>query len=175
MRLAQVDDYEFVHSLRIAPKSTVFLSKVDDDPIQQKIWLEGYKKREAKGQEYYFIISRKDNQQPIGSMRIYDIDFESGIARVGSWILNENKTMTSAIETILLLVEALTDLPMPVIIVDARKDNVSALRFIKKISHRYHGEDETNHFYEIDIPVMLATFYKDNQHYILPSSQGEGD
>ncbi|CAM3457826.1 branched-chain amino acid aminotransferase [Rouxiella silvae] len=168
LRFAEVEDYAFVHSLRVAPKSATFLSKVDDDPLQQKTWLTEYKKREAAGVEFYFIISRIDTQQPVGSIRVYNVDFEAGTAQVGSWILNDNKTMSAGIESILLIIEIMSDMKMPVLIVDARKDHSTALRFIKKISHRYRGEDETNHFYEIDVPVLLATFYKENQHYILP-------
>ncbi|MCC3703432.1 GNAT family N-acetyltransferase [Rouxiella badensis] len=170
LRPVETSDYEFVHSLRVAPKSTQFLTPVDDDPLQQKVWLENYKKREAAGEEYYFIIQRIDNQQPIGSLRAYGVDREKSIAHCGSWILNENKTMTSAIESILLMLESMNDIGIGVLVVDARKDNAPALRFIKKISHRYHGEDETNHFYEIDVPVMLATFYKENEHFILPDA-----
>lgn len=170
LRPVEVSDYEFVHSLRVAPKSVQFLTPVDNDPLQQKAWLQEYKYRESEGSEYYYIIQRQDNQQPVGSLRAYGVDKEAGVVKCGSWILNENKTMTSAVESILLMVDAMNEMGFKIIIVDARKDNRPALRFIKKISHRFHSEDETNEYYEIDIPVMLSTFYQENIQYITPDA-----
>ncbi|MCC3703453.1 GNAT family N-acetyltransferase [Rouxiella badensis] len=166
LRPVEISDYEFIHSLRVAPKSTKFLSIVDDDPLQQKRWLEQYKKREDAGEECYFLIQRVDNAQSVGSLRAYNIDNEKKTAQCGSWILNENKTMTSAVESILLLCEVMDELGMKKVIVDARKDHAMALRFIKKISQRFHSEDATNFYYEIDMPVIMTEFYKDNHHYI---------
>lgn len=166
LRPVEVSDYEFVHSLRVAPKSVQFLTPVDNDPLQQKAWLQEYKKREANGTEFYSIIQRLDNDQPVGSLRAYNMDHQASIVNAGSWILNENKTLTSAIESILLMVDLLNNLGFKSIIIDARKDNKPALRFIKKISQRFHSEDETNEFYVIDVDAMRATFYKDNEHFI---------
>ncbi|GEM_PF-1345959 len=166
LRPVEVSDYEFVHSLRVAPKSLQFLSPVDNDPLQQKAWLYEYKKREEAGTELYCIIQRLDNNEPVGSLRAYNMNHEASIVNAGSWIINDNKTLTSAIESILLMVDLLNDLGFESIIIDARKDNKSALRFIKKISQRFHSEDETNEYYVIDVPIMRSTFYKDNEHYI---------
>lgn len=168
LRPVEVSDYEFVHSLRVAPKSTQFLTPVDNDPLQQKVWLEEYKNREAAGLEYYFLIQRQDNQQLVGSLRAYKMDKEKSLGHAGSWILNENKTMTSAIESILLMVDFMEEIGFRYIVIDARKDNKPALRFIKKISQSFYSEDETNEYYLIDVPVMKETFYKDNQHFITP-------
>ncbi|NIF23883.1 MULTISPECIES: GNAT family N-acetyltransferase [Pantoea] len=166
LRLAEVSDYLFIHSLRVAPKSAQFLTPVDDDPLQQKTWLENYKLREQEGREYYFIIQRTDNNQPVGSLRAYNVNHEASTAQCGSWILNDQKTITSAIESILLICEYMHSIGIRLVIVDARKDNKPALRFIRKISHRPHSEDETNLYYEIDVPVMVTDFYKDNHKYI---------
>lgn len=44
--LVSIEDYEFIHSIRVLPSSIKFLSQVDNNPLLQKVWLEGYKKRE---------------------------------------------------------------------------------------------------------------------------------
>ncbi|NIF23029.1 GNAT family N-acetyltransferase [Candidatus Pantoea multigeneris] len=168
LRMVEVSDYAFIHSLRVAPEKNKFLSAVDDNPELQKAWLQKYKQREQNGEEFYFIIERLDNQEMVGTMRAYDVDPERMSIRCGSWILNDNKTLTSAVESILLTWDFMREHHFKYLIVDARKEHVSALRFIRKISHRYYGEDETNFFYEIDVEKFAESFYQPNQHYVSP-------
>ncbi len=166
--LVSIEDYEFIHSIRVLPSSIKFLSQVDSDPLVQKHWLEGYKTRETAGKEYYFLIVRLDIAIPVGTIRAYNVDSIKSIAQCGSWILTEKKTLSSAIESILLMCQAMSAIGINTVIVDARKDNSNALRFIKKISHRFHSEDETNLYYEIDVPTMVLRFYRDNMKYLKP-------
>lgn len=164
--LVSIEDYEFIHSIRVLPSSIKFLSQVDNNPLLQKVWLEGYKKRELAGEEYYFLIIRVDSSVPVGTIRAYNVDHANSIAQCGSWILTDKKTLSSAIESILLMCRAMNDVGIRKVIVDARKDNAKALKFIMKISHRFHSEDETNSYYEIDVPTMVTSFYKDNLKYL---------
>lgn len=164
--LVSIEDYEFIHSIRVLPTSIKFLSQVDNNPLQQKYWLEKYKIREAAGQEYYFLIVRLSTDSPVGTIRAYHVDHEKSRAQCGSWILTDKKTLSSAIESILLMCQAMNDVGIRSVIVDARKDNTNALRFIKKISHRFFSEDETNLYYEIDVPIMVQRFYQDNLKFL---------
>ncbi len=124
----------------------------------RKLGCKNTKNVKPHGTEFYCIIQRLDNDQPVGSLRAYNMDQQASIVNAGSWILNDNKTLTSAIESILLMVDLLNNLGFKSIIIDARKDNKPALRFIKKISQRFHSEDETNEFYVIDVDVDARNF-----------------
>lgn len=166
LSLVSIEDYEFIHSIRVLPTSVKFLSQVDNNPLQQKYWLEKYKQREAAGEEYYFLIVKLSADSPVGTIRAYNVDQVNSRAQCGSWILTDKKTLSSAIESILLMCQAMNAVGIRSVIVDARKDNTNALRFIKKISHRFFSEDETNLYYEIDVPVMVQKFYKDNLKYL---------
>ncbi|WP_369788123.1 GNAT family N-acetyltransferase [Rouxiella sp. WC2420] len=168
--LVSIADYEFVHSIRVLPSSIKFLSQVDNNPLEQKRWLESYKEREISGKEYYFLIVRLDTATPVGTIRAYNVDNIESIAQCGSWILTDKKTLSSAIESILLMCQAMNDKGIKTVIVDARKDNAKALKFIIKISHRFHSEDDTNLYYEIDVPTMVQRFYKDNLKYLKPQT-----
>ena len=102
LRLVEINDAAFICGLRNKKKLNLFLSKSENSIESQLEWLEQYKYREAQNQEFYFIISRKDNNQPIGTIRIYDFQKPSSFCW-GSWILNENKTASSALESALLI------------------------------------------------------------------------
>lgn len=82
IKLAQIKDAEFIHSLRTNPKSAPFMH-IDGCTVEtQRKWLEEYKEREIKGEDYYFVFY-KDNE-PIGVDRLYHIherDFHCG-----SWV-----------------------------------------------------------------------------------------
>lgn len=101
-RLAQIDDAEFIYSLRIDEKLNSYISKVDSNIREQRTWLESYKSREKLEREFYFIISRNDTNQSIGTIRLYGLT-DNGQFCWGSWVLNENKTRTSAVESAFLL------------------------------------------------------------------------
>ena len=90
-RLVEESDAAFIHSLRMDEQYNKYLSQVDDDVEKQRQWITRYKQREEQNEEYYFIIHRKDNNLPIGTLRIYDFRPEENSFCWGSWILNENK------------------------------------------------------------------------------------
>jgi len=101
-RLAVPDDAEFIFSLRKNEKLNKHISQVTGGPLQQREWLTEYKKREELNEEFYFIICRKDNNELIGTVRIYDITTDKKFCW-GSWILNDNKTKSAAIESAILV------------------------------------------------------------------------
>lgn len=166
LRPAEVSDYIFIHNLRKSVTRPEFLSDIPDDPLFQKQWLEKYKQRELDGQEMYFVIQKIDTNEPIGTIRAYSPDWQEKRISCGSWVLNENKPRTAAIETIMLLSKVFMTNGINHIIVDAVKEHKSALRFIRKISNRFFSEDETNLYYEIDVSYFLNNFYQEHKFHI---------
>ena len=99
LRLIKPNDAAYVHGLRTNPLYNSHLSKVTGTVQDQRAWIEGYKAREAAGQEFYYVIERKDGSR-CGLVRLYDFDAES--FTWGSWILDESKPQKAAIESVVL-------------------------------------------------------------------------
>ena len=99
LRLIKPNDAAYVHGLRTNPLYNSHLSKVTGTVQDQRAWIEGYKFREAQGQEFYYVIGRKDGTR-CGLVRLYDFDVES--FTWGSWILDESKPRKAALESALL-------------------------------------------------------------------------
>lgn len=148
LRFVNENDAEFILSLRTNNTYNRFLSHVDNDIVQQKKWIEQYKKKEKNNEEFYFIIERLDNT-PCGTVRIYDIQDNS--FSWGSWILNENKTRTAAIESALLVyIFGFEKKYFTHCHFEVMKGNEKVISFHEKFNARKVDEDEHHYFYEIE-------------------------
>nr|AXY99489.1 butyryltransferase [Proteus vulgaris] len=148
LRFVNENDAEFILSLRTNNTYNRFLSHVDNDILQQKKWIEQYKKKEKNNEEFYFIIERLDNT-PCGTVRIYDIQDNS--FSWGSWILNENKTRTAAIESALLVyIFGFEKKYFTHCHFEVMKGNEKVISFHEKFNARKVDEDEHHYFYEIE-------------------------
>lgn len=103
IRLVEYSDAEFICQLRNNQNLNSYISNSPNDVEAQRKWIEEYKKRELQEKEYYFIICRNDNDLPIGTVRLYDFKPNRESFCWGSWILNDNKTASSALESALLV------------------------------------------------------------------------
>lgn len=104
-RLVELSDAEFILNLRLDPQNSENLSPTDSSIDKQIAWMQDYKKREARGEEFYYIIHRRDNDLPIGTIRIYDFDIRKSSFSWGSWILNSDKTVSAALESCLIILD----------------------------------------------------------------------
>ncbi|MFA0557969.1 MULTISPECIES: GNAT family N-acetyltransferase [unclassified Vibrio] len=165
IKLATLDDAEFILSLRNNSQLNKHLSRTSADISSQKQWLSDYKKREDAKKEYYFIINRLDGV-PIGTVRLYDFLNERNSFCWGSWILNSDKTRTSAIESALLVYEfAFKHLDFENCHFDVRKDNKSVIRFHEKFGAKIVSESEFDYYFEYSKPCY-NTFFNENKKFI---------
>ncbi|MEG0232022.1 MAG: GNAT family N-acetyltransferase [Hafnia sp.] len=150
-RLAEPDDARFIYSLRVNKKLSEHISKVTGTEIQQREWLEAYKLRENSGSEVYFIIERLDTSIPIGTVRLYGfIDAEKFCW--GSWILNENKTRTAAIESAYLVYKYAFDVcGFELAYFQVDKNNELVISFHEKTGAILVSEDGVNNNYEFTL------------------------
>lgn len=163
LRLIQPDDAEFVYSLRIDPRYNQHLSPVTGTADDQRRWIENYKQREIAGQEFYFIIIRNNDNTPIGTVRLYDFIGERDSFCWGSWILNENKTLYSAIESAMLVYKiAFEQLKFKASHFDVRKGNTKVISFHEKMGARKTHEDELNIYLNLS-NTDYQPFLKKNQ------------
>ncbi len=148
MRLANEDDAKFILSLRSDNKFSQFISKTESSLAKQINWMRDYKERERSGKEYYFIIVRRDNDKEIGTVRVYDLRELPKSFCWGSWILNEDKTASSAIESALLVYDlAFNKLNFEQSHFDVRNDNQKVLNFHKKLGAKEVSNDENDTFF----------------------------
>ncbi len=142
-RLVELSDAEFILNLRLDPKVSRFLSPTDSSLNKQLAWLQGYKEREAAGQEFYYIIHRRDNDLPIGTIRIYDFDIRKSSFCWGSWIVNSDKTVSAALESSIFISDkGFFELGFNHCHIDVVKTNAKVLRIYNKMGYKIVDEDE---------------------------------
>ncbi|KGA24619.1 butyryltransferase [Pectobacterium brasiliense] len=163
LRLAKVDDAEFIYKLRVNDKLNKHISSFHGDVNNQKEWLVNYKLKEKNNEEYYYIITRNDTGQPIGTVRLYDFINKNESFCWGSWILSENKTRSAAIESALLVYEiGFTHLGFIGCHFDVRKNNNLVVDFHKKSGAKVVSENNLDYFfvYSLDAFLKLKEKYK---------------
>jgi RimJ/RimL family protein N-acetyltransferase len=147
LRLIDPNDAEFIYSLRSDERYNKYLSTVTGGVREQRSWIESYKKDEALGEQFYFIIERLDRQR-CGTIRIYDLREESFCW--GSWILNKDKTKSAALESAFLVYRyGFEILGYEKSHFDVMKDNKSVIKFHKRMGAIEIGEDNDNVYFEI--------------------------
>jgi RimJ/RimL family protein N-acetyltransferase len=148
LRLVSESDAEFILKLRSDLKYNAYLSSVDSDIETQIRWIRDYKISEASGKQYYFIIERLDGVR-CGTIRAYDLKENSFCW--GSWILNEEKTRFSAIESAFLIYQfGFETLGFKKSHFDVMKENEKVISFHKRMGAIQKSEDDNNLYFEID-------------------------
>lgn len=159
LRLATEDDASFIYSLRMDESFNKYISAVDGGAEVQREWLAKYKERELGKKEYYFIICRKSDGLPVGTVRLYDFLPEKRSFCWGSWILNSNKTPSAALESALLVyIFAFSSLNFERSHFDVRRQNVRVVDFHRKLGAELVAENDLDLFFNYEkttfIPVM---------------------
>ncbi len=151
MRLASEADAEFILSLRQDSSLSKYISPTDISIEQQKKWLENYKIREKLELEYYFIVENLESI-PVGTVRIYNINYEKRECVWGSFILSVNRPDKSSYEVIELSIEFIKNhLKLKKVNLDVRKNNSKAIYVYEKMGFIRTKEDEMDYFYEYNL------------------------
>ena len=147
-KLVEESDAEFICELRANPELNKHISQSSADIQAQRDWIRNYKMRETNNEEYYFIICRNDNNQRVGTIRLYDFKDNPKSFCWGSWILNENKTPSAAIESALLIYRlGFEILGFEQSHFDVRKDNQKVSAFHVKLGAVKVAENDLDIFY----------------------------
>jgi hypothetical protein len=137
LRLVEVFDASYVHSLRTDPTYNTHLSAVRGGVAEQTKWIETYKIRELVGQELYYVIERHDGTR-CGLVRLYNIRDDK--FSWGSWILDANKPPKAALESALLSFGmGFEVLQLRTANIDVRLDNVHATAFYRRLGMTQTG------------------------------------
>lgn len=145
LRLVEVADARFVVDLRRSPRGR-YLSPIAADLGAQEAWIRSYKVREARREEYYFIVNHR-TAGDVGTLRMHDLD--QGSFWWGSWIVSERAPVRTALESMFLVYElGFFGMGLERALFVVRKDNPS-LSFHAKVGARIVREDGVRAFFEL--------------------------
>ncbi|MEI7611257.1 MAG: GNAT family N-acetyltransferase [Betaproteobacteria bacterium] len=152
LRETTVDDADFIVRLRTDANKSKHLSPTADNIGQQKDYICRYLTSRT---EYYFIICGWDNN-PVGTIRIYDIQNDSFCW--GSWILSDEAPPNASIESALLIYDfAFYSLHYKKSHFDVRKENQRVVAFHQRFGAIIVREDEINYYFQYSQEDYLKT------------------
>jgi len=154
LRFVEETDAEFILKLRLDQKYNQYLSAVAPSLNSQIDWIRRYKEDQASSKQFYFVIERLDGV-PCGTVRVYDLKEDSFCW--GSWILNEDKTRYSALESAFLVYKfGFEELGYSKSHFDVMKGNGKVISFHEKMGAIRVAEDDDNLFFEITKDAVCA-------------------
>lgn len=157
LRLARLQDAEYIHALRMNPAYNTHLSEVTGTVQDQADWIERYKIREAEGSEYYYVIERRADAQPCGLVRLYDITDDE--FTWGSWILDHNKPPKAALESAVLIYQiGFEHLGKRLSVFDVRGDNARTLAFHTRFGAVETGRNTQDVFFNYHATQFVEDF-----------------
>ncbi|MFD1912944.1 GNAT family N-acetyltransferase [Halodurantibacterium flavum] len=141
-------DAAYICGLRNDPAINRHLSGPAGSEGAQRDWIVAYQAREARGQEYYFILCHAEGGAPCGTVRIYGI--EGSRFTWGSWILDAAKPPRAALETAILLYDfAFDTLGLTEARFDVRRENLHTLAFHDRFGAARLGEDGADIYFRL--------------------------
>ena len=148
LRTVEIEDADFIYTMRQNREKTKYLSKVTGTVDSQKEWIKNYKQREDEEKEFYFIIESK-NKDKFGLVRIYDLKNDSFCW--GSWLIKEDTPKTTAIESALQIYEfGFYKLGFEKSHFDVRKGNDKVIAFHQRFGAKIVSEDELDYFFNFE-------------------------
>ena len=148
LRTVEIEDAEFIFSMRQNQNKTKYLSKVTGTVESQKEWIKNYKQREENKKEFYFVIESKDKEK-LGLVRMYD--FQDDSFCWGSWLIKEDAPKTTAIESALQIYEfGFYNLRFEKSHFDVRKGNDKVIAFHQRFGAKIIYEDELDYFFNFE-------------------------
>lgn len=150
LRLVDLSDAEYLAELRSRSDVSRHLSPGDFSPNSQRDWITGYKRREARGQEYYFLLVSDGERK--GTVRLYDFRCVAGSVSFcfGSWIVAPPRTpgLTTYAFTMALEI-GFDQLKFPMCHFDVRRENETAIAFYERAGAVRTGSDEVDFYYTL--------------------------
>lgn len=140
LRLIRPEDSRYVNHLRSDPRYNAHMSPVSGLDRDQQDWIMSYLARMRAGQEYYYVIERRDGGR-CGLVRLYDLDADG--FTWGSWVLALNKPPKAALESaVLSLGLGFGPLDRRRVKVEVRAQNNQAIAFYRRfgmVERRTHA------------------------------------
>jgi hypothetical protein len=146
-RLVEEEDYEFIYLLRNDKERGRHLSKIREDPENQRIWIRNYKLRERLGDEFYFIALNPENSERLGLFRLYN--FTNVSFGTGSWLYKLGLRYQPILGNITGKEIGFDFLQYDKCMFDVRKENHSILAYHRLFNPVQVDEDDLNIYFEL--------------------------
>lgn len=159
-RLVEGSDAEFIVKLRNNSKLVRFIHSTSNSVLEQIEWTKLYKKREEKGQEYYYIFENNKGTK-LGISRLYNIQKDNFTH--GSWVFTPTAPAGSAILGDIIVREiGFKLLKRRKNIFDVRRNNKEVIKYHMRYCPDVIKRDELNIYYELN----LQNFERGKQNYL---------
>jgi len=147
LRLVEIEDAEFILKLRNDKALNKFISYTSPEFSEQVKWIQDYKKREAAGQEFYYIAQDQFGNE-YGTIRIYNFDDES--FEIGSWVFHLNSPIGMAVKAHFIGYEiGFENLNLQYCRFEVRKKNAAVLRYLQDFEKTFIKEDDLNVYFTL--------------------------
>lgn len=148
LRLVEVEDAEFILSLRVNEKLGRFINSTENDVEKQMEWIREYKKREALKQEFYFITIDEYGKR-FGVNRIYD--FKDMSFENGSWLFSSSSPIGMSILSELVGRDyGFEELGFYTCRFNVKKLNTTVVNYNLQFCPRIINEDENTIWFELN-------------------------
>lgn len=154
-------DASFIIDLRTDTKKSRFISSTNTDLQQQINWINDYKERESKGDEYYFI-GIDENLEKFATYRIYNI--KSDQAEIGSWVTKPgySKAQNSIKMDIIVKEFVFEVLGFSKLNFQVRRENGSVVRYHNMFDPTILKETDKDFFFMLS----KENFYKNRNKFL---------
>lgn len=144
LRLCEVSDAEFILSARQDESKSRYISKTSTSLENQREWLREYKKREAAGDELYFVVCSEG--QDVGLARMYG--YRGDEFCWGSWIMLPNAPSTAAYSSAMMIYEiGFFILGMKSAYSQVRHENEAVWKFNERCGAELESMDDIDRHY----------------------------
>lgn len=151
VRTAEISDADFTYTIRQDKKKTEFVHALSGGIEEQKKWIQSQIDKE----DSLFLVIADENNNPIGTYGIYNINFVSKTAELGRAMLNGNPVQN--LEAIFLVHEyAFNQLAMEKLFTDTFKDNTSAVGVNKQVGGEIIEETYNEEFLQINYRFVIT-------------------
>ncbi len=142
LREINIDDAEFLLSLRISPLYNKYLNKTGNDIDKQ---IEYIKNNILKNDDFYFIIESKKHKK-YGCIRIYNIT--KNLCTNGSWIVIHNAPYNYGIESYFLIFDlAFYYFKVKYALSSMNKNNSTLIKFYKRMGLKITSQDHKQYHF----------------------------
>lgn len=159
LRLVEETDSDFIIMLRTDANKSRYISETNADLEKQKLWIREYKKRELKGEEYYFIAIDENNEE-FATYRLYNKTEKS--IEIGSFVSKPkyDKPINVIKVDILLKSFVFNNLNYKQLNFEVRRKNKSVLNYHKKFHPILVTKDELNSYFVLERDAFMTNKIK---------------
>ncbi len=148
LRTVDESDADFIFKLRTDSDLNRHISSTTGTVEDQIAFIKKYKEKELQKLEYYFIIEY--NEKSVGTVRLYNIDYDKSNFTWGSWIIERGNPGEVALSSAYMSYNfGFEYLGLQKALIDVRKDNKKAFE-LYSVYCNFLYEDDLNYYLDFN-------------------------